>query len=87
VAGGLAWIVAAGVLLAGIVALNVAVLRLNVQLDHLSNDREQLQAGNAALASKLSSVSSSPRIQTLAHSRGFVPAASVAFVDIGPRAR
>jgi hypothetical protein len=87
VAGGLVWIVVAGVLLAGIVALNVAVLRLNVQLDRLNNDRQQLQAGNAALASKLSSVSSSPRIQALARSHGFVPAESATFVDIGPGAR
>jgi hypothetical protein len=87
VAGGLVWIVVAGVLLAGIVALNVAVLRLNVQLDRLNNDRQQLQAGNAALASKLSSVSSSLRIQTLARNSGFVPAESPTFVDIGPRAR
>ena len=87
VAGGVAWIAAAGVLLAGIVALNVALLRLNVRLDHLNGQREQLRAENIALASALSSASSSPRIQALARSRGFVPAASITFVDLSRRAR
>src|SRR5205085_10512058 len=36
VTGGVVWIVFVAVLLTGIVALNVAVLRLNVQLDRLS---------------------------------------------------
>jgi cell division protein FtsL len=77
------------VLLAGVVALNVAVLRLNVQLDRLNGEREQLHADNSALASQLSSASSSPRVQTLAKERGFVPAdpATTAFVDLARRAR
>jgi cell division protein FtsL len=90
VAGGLAWIVVAGVLLAGIVALNVAVLRLNVQLDRLNTDREQLRGGNAAIASQLSSAAASPRIQALAQQRlGLVPAdpATTTYVDVSPRAR
>jgi hypothetical protein len=90
VAGGLAWIVVAGVLLAGIVALNVAVLRLNVQLDRLNTDREQLRGGNAAIASQLSSAAASPRIQALAQQRlRLVPAdpATTTYVDLSPRAR
>jgi cell division protein FtsL len=90
VAGGLAWIVVAGVLLAGIVALNVAVLRLNVKLDGLNGDREQLRAGNAALASELSSAAASPRIQALAQRRlGLVPAdpSTTSYVDVTPRGR
>src|SRR5438270_11155668 len=47
VAGGLAWIIVAGVLGAGIVALNVAVLRLNLRPDHMNHHRQQLQAENA----------------------------------------
>jgi hypothetical protein len=90
VAGGLAWILAAGVLLAGIVALNVAVLRLNVALDHLNTERAQLRAGNQAIASQLSSAASSPRILSLAQNRlGLVPAdpATTTYVDLsrGPR--
>jgi cell division protein FtsL len=85
VAGGVAWIVVAGVLLAGIVALNVAVLRLNVKLDRLNNERQQLHAGNAAIASQLSSAAASPRIQNLAQKRlGLVPAdpSTTTFVDL-----
>ena len=89
VAGGLAWIIVTGVLLAGIVALNVAVLRLNVKLDRLNNDRDKLRAGNAALSVKLSSAASSPRIQNLAQRHGLVPAdpATTTYVDLSRRPR
>src|SRR5436190_2270949 len=84
VAGGLAWIIVGSVLLAGIVALNVAVLRLNIRLDHMNNEREQLRAENAALGAKLSGAVSSPRIQALAKARGFVPAdpTTIGYVDL-----
>ena len=87
VAGGLVWIVVAGVLLAGIVALNVAVLRLNVKLDRLNNESAQLRADNATLGAKLSAAASSSRIQALAKAHGFVPAdpMTVGFVDLTPR--
>jgi hypothetical protein len=87
VAGGLAWIIVASVLLAGIVALNVAVLRLNIRLDHMNNESEQLRAENAALGAKLSGAVSSPRIQALAKARGFVPAdpTTIGYVDLAPR--
>jgi hypothetical protein len=87
VAGGLAWIIVGSVLLAGIVALNVAVLRLNIRLDHLNNQSQQLQAQNAALGAKVSEAVSSPRIQALAKARGFVPADPVTtgYVDLTPR--
>ena len=89
VAGGLAWIIVGSVLLAGIVALNVAVLRLNIRLDHLNNQSQQLQAQNAALGAKVSEAVSSPRIQALAKARGFVPAdpATTGYVDLTPRRR
>jgi hypothetical protein len=54
-AGGVVWIVAVAVLLAGIVAVNVAVLRLNLNLDGVNRQRAQLKADNAALAAKLAS--------------------------------
>ena len=87
VAGGLAWIIVGSVLLSGIVALNVAVLRLNIRLDHLNNQSQQLQAQNAALGAKVSESVSSPRIQALAKARGFVPAdpATTGYVDLTPR--
>jgi cell division protein FtsL len=74
VAGGLVWIAVLAVLLAGVVALNVALLRLNVRLDRLNQERATLHAENAALASQLAAAAASPRIQALARSRGLVPA-------------
>jgi cell division protein FtsL len=89
-AGGLAWIVVTGVLLAGIVALNVAVLRLNVKLDRLNTEQDKLRSGNAAIALQLSSQAASPRILSLAQKRlGLVPAdpATTTYVDLSRRAR
>ena len=54
VAGGVVWIAVVAMLLAGVVALNVAVLRLNVELNKVNAERapEGRQAGDrlAALA-------------------------------------
>lgn len=61
--GGIVWIAALGILLAGIVALNVAVLRLNMRVDKLDRQRTQLRAENAALQSQLASAAAAPRIQ------------------------
>jgi hypothetical protein len=61
-AGGVVWIVAVAVLLAGIVAVNVAVLRLNLGLDGANRQRAQLKASNAALAAKLASAKRISRI-------------------------
>lgn len=67
--GGIAWIVAAGVLLAGVVAVNVVVLQLNMQFDGLSRERAQLKADNAQLRSQLSSASANVRIEEAATSK------------------
>ena len=62
-------------LLAGVVAMNVAVLRLNVELDDLAREKQELRAQNNELASRLASVEASGRIQTLARDRlGLIPA-------------
>lgn len=75
VASGVVWISVVAVLLAGVVALNVAVLRLNLQLDDTGRERAKLRAENAALASQLSSEAAAPRIEALARGRlGLVPA-------------
>ena len=90
VAGGAVWIVLMGVLLAGVVALNVAVLRLNVQLDQLNTQRAHLRAEKQALASQLSMAAASPRIQLQAQKQfGLVLAdpAQTTYVRLGPRAR
>jgi cell division protein FtsL len=67
--GGIAWIVVLGVLLAGVVAVNVLVLQLNVQLDRLGTERAQLKADNARLRARLSSASSSLRVSTQAREK------------------
>jgi cell division protein FtsL len=75
VTGGVVWIGIVAALLAGVVAMNVAVLRLNMKLDHLARERADLRAQNAALSSQLSSQASAPRIQRLAAKRlGYVQA-------------
>jgi hypothetical protein len=75
VAGGVVWIALVAALLAGVVALNVAVLESNLRLDELGHKRARLRAENAALASKLASAAAAARIQRLAQQRlGVVPA-------------
>jgi len=72
-----------------VVALNVAVLRLNVQLDKLDTQRAQLRAEKQALASQLSMAAASPRIQLQARRVGLVAAdpTQTTYVRLGPRAR
>ncbi|MFN2467618.1 MAG: hypothetical protein ABR521_05735 [Gaiellaceae bacterium] len=65
-AGGAVWIGAASLLLAGVVAVNVAVLRLNLRLDELGRERTQLRADNARLSAELAGAAATLRIQQLA---------------------
>ena len=83
--GGIVWISVFGVLLVGIVALNVAVLRANMALNDLNKQQIQLQAQNATLSSQLSSAGSSLRIEQAAHRLGLVPAlaADTSYLDLG----
>jgi cell division protein FtsL len=60
------WIVLFAVLLAGVVAVNVAVLRLNLELDRSSTERTELKADISRLRSELSSVAATSRIERLA---------------------
>ena len=63
------------VLLAGVVAVNVAVLRLNLQLDGVSRERGQLKADIAVLRSELSIGSATAEIARTARDElGLVPA-------------
>jgi cell division protein FtsL len=67
--GGILWIAVSGILLAGVVFVNVAVLRLNLALDNANSERAKLRAENQALQSQLSSELRSGRIQALAHQK------------------
>lgn len=82
-AGGVAWIVVVAAVLAGVVALNVAVLGLNVELDRLGRERSELRARKALLESRLSSTAA--RNETFARTRlGLVPA-EPQYVGLPPR--
>jgi cell division protein FtsL len=64
--GGVLWIVLFAALLAGVVAVNVAVLRLNLELDQTGRERSELKADVASLRSELSSTAATARIERLA---------------------
>jgi cell division protein FtsL len=83
--GGIVWISLFAVLLAGIVALNVAVLRSNMALNDLNKQQLELQAQNQTLQSQVSSAGSSLRIEQVARRLGLVPApaADTSYLDLG----
>ncbi len=82
--GGILWIAVSGILLAGVVFVNVAVLRLNINLDSANQQRVKLRAQNAALQSELASALASPRILSQARSQdGLVPASKIRYLNIG----
>jgi cell division protein FtsL len=85
VAGGAAWIGLVAFLLAGVVALNVAVLRLNVQFEELGQERARLRAENADLSSQIASKAQAGRIQTIARRVGLQPAGADqwTYLDLG----
>jgi cell division protein FtsL len=61
--GGIVWIAVSGILLAGVVFVNVAVLQLNLSLDKANTERSKLLADNAALQSQYSSLVASQAIK------------------------
>ena len=69
VAGSVVWIVVVATLLAGIVALNVAVLRLNMQSEELDIERAELIAKRDGLEAELSQAAASGRIEAMAVNR------------------
>lgn len=87
VTAGIAWISAFALLLTGVVAVNVAVLRANVAVNRLDNQEMQLQAENAALASQVSSANASIRIERAARAFGLVPApaSDTSYIDMNAR--
>ena len=64
--GGVVWILLLAALLAGVVAVNVAVLRLNLQLDEEGRERTELRTDIARLRSDISSAAATTRIERLA---------------------
>jgi hypothetical protein len=86
-AGGVFWIAVVTVLLAGVVAVNVAVLRLNMKLDRASQRRVELQADVASLQSALSTAAANAEISKQGQTKlGLVPAdpAKTTYVQLAP---
>jgi cell division protein FtsL len=85
--GGIVWISLFAVLLTGVVALNVAVLRTNMHVSKLDQQELQLRAENQALASDLSQAISARRIESTAQKLGLVPAPSTdtSYLDLGQK--
>ena len=67
--GGILWIAVGGILLAGVVFVNVAVLQLNLRLDTTNAERSKLLADNAALQTQYARLMSTPRISAAATTR------------------
>ena len=66
---GILWIAISGILLAGVVFVSVAVLRMNLALDQANADRTKLHAEIASLQSAYSSALRSGQIQAQAGKR------------------
>jgi cell division protein FtsL len=82
VAGGVVWIGVVAALLAGVVALNVAVLRLNVRLDDTQRERNQLRADNAQLSTEIAAKAASGRIVGLASGQLGLRPANPEYLDL-----
>jgi cell division protein FtsL len=68
-AGSVVWILVVAGLLAGIVALNVGVLRLNMEAERVEEQRNELVARRDALSAELSRSAAAGRIEAIALNR------------------
>jgi hypothetical protein len=84
VRGHIVWMILFALLLSGVVALNVAVLRAHIAVSRLDDERARLEARNQALASDLSAANSAPRIEAAARRLGLIqaPAGSTSYLDL-----
>ncbi len=89
VAGGVVWIVLVAVLLTGIVAVNVAVLKLNLRLDRLGEERTQLRTDNAQLRQQVAqgAVPDTIRSQAVLQGYHWQSPNKTRYVDLEPTAR
>ncbi|HYY75941.1 MAG TPA: hypothetical protein VE644_06430, partial [Gaiellaceae bacterium] len=87
-AGSVAWIGLVAALLAGIVAVNVALLRLNLEAERLEDERQRLVAAHDGLAAELSRAAAAGRIESIATRKlGFVRADERTYIRLGPPER
>jgi hypothetical protein len=89
VRGHIVWMILFALLLFGVVAVNVAVLRAHIAVSQLDQKRAKLQAGNQALASRLSAANSAPRVEAAAKRLGLVQASAgnTTYLDLAPSSR
>jgi len=85
VRGSLVFMVVFALMLVGVVAVNVAVLRAHVSVNDLDQKITHIQQENATLASRLASATAPPRIQDAARRAGLIPAPGLdmTLVDMG----
>ncbi len=85
--GSLVWMAVFAVLLVGVVAVNVAVLRAHVSVNNLDTEIGQLQQENAKFASRYASATAAPRVEAAARRAGLGPApgADTTLLDLGSR--
>jgi cell division protein FtsL len=74
-------------LLAGIVALNVAVLRLNMQAEQLDNQHDELVSKNEGLQSQISTAAAAGRVEELGKALGLGSPASTTYLQLKPNRR
>ena len=84
VRGHIVWMILFALLLFGVVAVNVAVLRAHVAVSRLDDERARLEARNQALASALSAADSAPRIEAAARRLGLIQASggNTSYLDL-----
>jgi hypothetical protein len=89
VRGHIVWMTLFAILLFGVVAVNVAVLRAHVAVSRLEDKRAHIEAHNQALASALSAANSAPRIETAARRLGLIQASAgnTSYLDLTPEGR
>jgi hypothetical protein len=87
--GHIVWMILFALLLFGVVAVNVAVLRAHVAVSKLDQKRAQLEAKNQVLRSALSAANSAPRVEAAARRLGEVPASAgnTSYLDLTPNGR
>lgn len=85
---GILWIAISGILLGGVVFVSVAVLRMNIALDHANTQRTNLRADIASLQGQVATEVASWRIQSEAQRQLHLVAVDptdIGYVDIAPK--
>ena len=79
---GVLWILIVAALLAGIVALNLTVLQLNLEVERLEGDWVRLEQRNAALATEISRAAAAERIEDEAQRLGLVSPPTSSYLQL-----